>query len=172
MANTMTLIASSTVGSGGAASISFSSIPATYTDLVVLHSLRDDRPTVTTNGIRLSFNGSTSSFTGRDLTGSGSGASSGTGTNLAGVATSAGATASTFANTLMYIPNYAGSNYKSYSVDSTPENNATTSYMQFYAGLWSNTSAITSITLSFDSAFGGTGLLQYSTAYLYGVNNA
>jgi hypothetical protein len=171
MANTFELISAYTA-TGTVSSIAFTSIPSTYTDLVVLHSLRDDRPTVTTNGIRLSFNGSTTGFTGRDLTGSGSAASSGTGTNLAGVATSAGATANTFANTLMYIPNYAGSNNKSYSVDSTPENNATTSYMQLYAGLWSNSAAITSITLSFDSAFGGTGLLQYSTAYLYGVKSS
>ena len=35
MANTYVLISSSTVGSGGAASIDFSSIPATYTDLVL-----------------------------------------------------------------------------------------------------------------------------------------
>jgi hypothetical protein len=42
MANTYTLIASSvTVGSGGAANIEFTSIPATYTDLVsALSSLR------------------------------------------------------------------------------------------------------------------------------------
>jgi hypothetical protein len=33
MANTFELIASSTVGSGGAANIDFTSIPATYTDL-------------------------------------------------------------------------------------------------------------------------------------------
>jgi len=40
MANTYTLIASSTVGSGGAATVSFSSITATYTDLCLLASVR------------------------------------------------------------------------------------------------------------------------------------
>ena len=35
MANTYVAIATVTVGSGGAASIDFTSIPATYTDLVV-----------------------------------------------------------------------------------------------------------------------------------------
>ena len=40
MANTYTLIASSTAGSGGAAYIEFTSIPNTYTDLLVMLSLR------------------------------------------------------------------------------------------------------------------------------------
>jgi hypothetical protein len=38
MATTYDLISSVTVGSGGAANIEFTSIPATYTDLVVLFS--------------------------------------------------------------------------------------------------------------------------------------
>jgi hypothetical protein len=43
MATTYEIIASVTVGSGGAANIEFTSIPATYTDLVVLFSARTDR---------------------------------------------------------------------------------------------------------------------------------
>jgi hypothetical protein len=46
MANTFTLIASSTVGSGGAASIDFTSISSTYTDLVVKLSLRNTEDTI------------------------------------------------------------------------------------------------------------------------------
>jgi len=42
MPNTMTLIASSTVGAGGSTAITFSSIPSTYTDLVIKHSLRNN----------------------------------------------------------------------------------------------------------------------------------
>ena len=42
MANTFVLLASTTVGSGGASSIDFTSIPATYTDLVVKVSGRID----------------------------------------------------------------------------------------------------------------------------------
>ena len=49
MPNTMTLISSSTVGSGGTASISFSSIPNTYTDLVVKLSVRSTASTNNTN---------------------------------------------------------------------------------------------------------------------------
>ena len=61
MANTYTLIASNTVGSGGAASISFSSIPSTYTDLLVKISTRDN--TGSFNDMLLTFNGS-GSYTG------------------------------------------------------------------------------------------------------------
>ena len=42
MADTYTLISSVTVGAGGASSIDFTSIPATYTDLLVKFSLRTD----------------------------------------------------------------------------------------------------------------------------------
>ena len=43
MATTYTLISSVTVGSGGAASIEFTSIPSTYTDLVLKLSARSSR---------------------------------------------------------------------------------------------------------------------------------
>jgi hypothetical protein len=42
MANTYTLISSVTVGSGGTCNIEFTSIPATYTDLVHLFICRND----------------------------------------------------------------------------------------------------------------------------------
>jgi hypothetical protein len=77
-------------------------------------------------------------------------------------------TASTFANNEVTIPNYTSSNFKSYSVDSVTENNATQAYAIFVAGLWSNTAAITSITLGLSSA----NFVQYSTAYLYGIKNS
>jgi hypothetical protein len=65
----------------------------------------------------------------------------------------------------MYIPNYASSNYKSFSIDSVTENNGTVAYQIMHAGVWSNTAAITSLTIT---AAGG-NLAQYSTATLYGV---
>lgn len=157
-----------TVGAGGAASIDFTSIPSTYTDLVVKLSGRGTRA-ATFDFYQIKLNTSTASFTGRYLYGAGSGTpASGTETNYAGTIPAANATASTFGNTEIYIPNYAGSTNKSYSVDSVSENNATAGEAVFYAGLWSNTSAITQITII--AANGN--LAQYSTAYLYGVSNA
>jgi hypothetical protein len=155
-----------TVGAAGASSVTFNSIPQTgYTDLVVKISARTNRA-LAVDGINISFNGSTSSFTGRYLEGDGSAASSATSTQFAGDAVSATATTNTFGNTEIYIPNYVSSNNKSFSSDAVTENNATNSAMDLIAGLWSNTAAITSIGLS---PLVGTLFNQYSTFYLYGV---
>jgi hypothetical protein len=172
MPNTFELIASSTVGAGGAANIEFTSITSTWTDLCIKFSLRDTNSSVTEN-IKITFNGvGGTSYSERLLYGSGSAAQS---YNQSGVAyayyqysTGALATSSTFANGEFYIPNYAGSTNKSFSSDSVAENNATSTSMGLTAALFSNTSAITSIKLSSPA---GT-FVQYSTAYLYGVKNA
>lgn len=168
MANTYTLISSVTVGSGGAASMGFTSIPSTYTDLVVKVSARSNRA-LTVDGILISFNGSTSNFTNRYLEGDGSTAYSAILARLASSAVGSTATASTYSNADIYIPNYAGSNFKSLSTDSVTENNATGSLTDLMANLWSDTAAITSITLT---PYIGTLFNQYSTAYLYGISNA
>jgi hypothetical protein len=169
MANTFELIASSTVGSGGAASIDFTSIPSTFTDLCIVASVRTDAAAVA-RSLEMTFNSSTSNRSSRRLSGSGSAASSSSFTNLfAGVMSGASATASTFGNDLIYIPNYAGATNKSYSADGVSENNATEAYAQLYAGLWSDTTAISSIQL-FVATSGN--FVEHSTAYLYGVSNA
>jgi hypothetical protein len=164
---TYTLIASSTVGAGGAADITFSSITGTYTDLCVMFSLRDDIAGVN-NNILLTINGSTSGYSERSLYGDGSAVASANRSNVniaLFYSNSANATSNTFANGSIYIPNYAGSNNKSTSIDVVTENNATTAYPVIHAGLWSNSAAITSIKLASN---GGT-YAQYSTAYLYGI---
>jgi hypothetical protein len=167
MANTFELIASSTVGSGGAANIEFTSIPSTFTDLVLMASTRGTNAQVG-NDINMSLNGSTTSFTYRYLFGDGSSASSASGTSgYIATGNGNGSTASTFGTLTIYIPNYAGSTNKSSSIDSVGENNATAGYGMLMANLWSNTSAITSIRITGISNFA-----QYSTAYLYGVKNA
>lgn len=165
MPNTFTLIASSTVGAGGAASIDFTSIPSTYTDLVLVCSLRVSRASVVNNTV-IKFNGSSTSYSERVLYGNGSSAGSYSDTQIYDVNNAANSTASTFANSQFYIPNYAGSTNKSVSNDSVSETNATAATAQLVAGLWSNTSAITSISLT---DYSGTNFVQYSTAYLYGV---
>jgi len=172
MAYSFELIASSTVGSGGAANIEFTSIPGTYTDLTLLVSVRSTSVTSHVN-LRMRFNGSTSSYTNRRILGSGSSASSDTqpdtGTFFGiGIMPAASATASTFSNISIYCPNYTSSNYKSISVDGSGENNATEAYLVLNAGLWSQTSTVTSIEIG---EITGT-LVQHSTAYLYGIKNS
>ena len=166
MANTFELIASSTVGSGGASSITFSSIASTWTDLVLKFSLRTDA-SLGQDNVKLYINGGTANqyLTTKDVRGNGSAASSSTEVMVINGNT---ATSNTFGNGEIYLPNYAGSTNKSMSADSVSENNATTAFTFLNALLWSQTSAITSIAIG--SATGN--LMQYSTAYLYGVKNA
>jgi hypothetical protein len=173
--NTFTKIASVTVGSGGAANIDFTSIPATYTDLVVKFSLRStasDSGGSNPSDARLSFNNSTSGYSERMIysdngTSAASAATSGSGFfNWAGTQNSNSNTASTFSNCEVYIPNYAGSNNKSVSSDAIRENNATGGIqIRLFAGLWSNSAAITSVKLAPDYG----NFAQYSTATLYGI---
>jgi hypothetical protein len=166
MANTFELIASTTLASA-ASNIEFASIPATFTDLKLVYSLRSD------NGddyFALTLNGSSSSFTTRDIQGNGSSASSANRTDNLLVYTQdpSSMTANTFSSGDIYFPNYAGSTYKSFSQDTAYENNGTGAGMALRAGLWSNTAAITTIRIAKASG----NFVQYSTAYLYGVKNA
>jgi len=166
-------IASSTVGAGGVASVTFSSIPATYTDLILKFSSRVTFSGYYENiGIQFNSSGGTA-YTDKLVYGNGSSAASAGNTSAArflfqyGVA--ATSTANTFGNTEIYIPNYRTSNYKSVSIDSVTENNNTSnSIAALSCALWSDTSAINSITLTpLTSNF-----VQYSTFTLYGVSNA
>jgi hypothetical protein len=160
-----------TVGAGGAASIEFTSIPATYTDLILKYSLRTAR-TDTVSALRLTFNNSATSYSNRMIEGNGASAASYTGGSTfidLGYAPAATATASTFNNHELYIPNYAGSTNKSVSIDAVQENNTTTAYANLIAGLWSDSAAITSIKVVPSTAV---NFVQYSTASLYGISKS
>ena len=169
MANTYTLISSVTVGSGGASSIDFTSIPGTYTDLVIKLSARS---TSATADVKINFNSITTGYTRLALQGDGSSTptSSSASDSWIGAIPGSGQTANAFGNTEIYIPNYAGSTNKSFSVDVVTETNATQAYATLLARLWSNTAAITSISLS--ALAGSLTFAEYSTAYLYGISNA
>jgi hypothetical protein len=162
----MVAIQTVTVGSGGASSIDFTNIPQTYTDLLLLTSLRNTSSSW--EGWYLYFNNSNSNLSVRYLLGQGSAASSGSiSSGYGGTVPGANVTASTFENSCVYVPNYAGSNNKSYSSDNVAENNSTVGYQNLIAGLWSQTSAITRFTIY---PTGGT-FVQYSSATLYGIKN-
>jgi len=168
MATTYTLISSVTVGSGGAANIEFTSIPGTYTDLVLKLSGRTTYTGLSYRFGELQFNGSSANLSNKVLYGDGTSAISGNDTTIYFYNDTTTATASTFDNIEFYIPNYAGSTFKSVSLDGVTENNGTTAIAYLLAGLWSNTAAITSIKLDPNSG----DFVQYTTAYLYGISNA
>ena len=170
MAYTYSKIATYTVGSGGVASIDFINIPQTYTDLLVKLSARTTGSLSNSESIYMRFNGVTSSsYSYRFLQGSGSAASSGNSSTTflyVGEGNQSPSTASAFSNGEIVIPNYANSsNNKSVSVDNVQEDNQTLAYVTLIAGLFSNTSAITSIKLYPTIS----NFAQYSTAHLYGI---
>jgi hypothetical protein len=173
MPTTFTKIASVNVGILGSATIAFTAIPSTYTDLVLKVS---GRSTSGGGDCSVIFNSSGgTAYSSKLLYGDGSGAASANSSGAAFATWGAGAinrsttTSNTFANTEIYIPNYAGSNNKSFSTDSVEENNATQAYSELAASLWANSAAITSITLTPSSSG---SFVQYSTATLYGINKS
>ena len=157
-----------TVGAAGAASVTFNSIPQSgYTDLCLKVSSRDNRTPSAVDGVYIDFNGVTTNQSNKEVYGDGSTAQSGNGARMTmGVTSTAGATANTFGNFDFYIPNYAGSTYKSASGDAVSENNATLAYASMSANLWSNTAAINAITMT---PVNGTLFTQHSTFSLYGI---
>lgn len=166
MANTFELIEAKTLTTS-AASITFSSIPATYTDLKVIYSGRDT--TDSPGSVYIQFNGAGYVSTTLKINGAGSGTPSSSTHNNAylGLVPGPSQTANTFGNGEIYIPNYTSSDNKSFSSDVVTENNATTAYQFLWAGLWSSSAVITSVSLKTDQAF-----TQYSTFYLYGIKNS
>jgi hypothetical protein len=171
MPNTFELIQAYTVGSGGQSSIDFNTIPSTYTDLCFKISVRITRSGYVGDILNISYNGSSTNESSRRLEGAGSGTPTSASNSLllAYQGSTTDATANTFGNGELYIPNYAGSGFKSASNDGVSENNSTTAYAGFTANLWSNTAAINQVTFTPD---GGSNFVQYSTIYCYGVKNA
>jgi hypothetical protein len=150
------------------ASIIFNNIPQGFTDLKVVLSCRDTASAVQW-GFNLYFNGNNSSiYSSTYARGSGTAASSGRLSSQISMiffdVPGSQATANTFSNTKIYIPNYTSSNFKSVICDSVMETNNTTSFVGLNAGLSQSTAAITSVGL----AAAGTWV-QYTTATLYGI---
>lgn len=164
------------VGAAGSASIDFTAIPGTYTDLVVKWSARCDSTSGYPETVNLKFNSSsTSDYSWRgvySVTATPGSNNSVTGSSMrAGNVNSVAQTANTFSNTEIYIPNYAGSANKSVSIDATTETNGSTDFtysLIMNAGLRSNTAPITAINLTLSAGI----FVQHSSAYLYGVSNA
>lgn len=184
MANTYTLISTVTVGSGGTSNITFSSIPQTYTDLVLFFSVRSNNSSAGSGlyeSLVTRVNGSSSGgdYSSIILRGDGTGGVSngyynlnvgwsmpGTYVNAANVA------ASTFSNFQMYVPNYTSSSIpKTLSSEGTAATNSanTVGANSRGAGRYVPTTAITSISIAPEY---GSGWVENSTAYLYGIKNS
>lgn len=175
MANTYTLIASNTLSSS-AASVTFSSIPNTYTDLVLRFSARASG-SGSLAGLAIKFNGSTTSIYSNTnlLAYSASGTSDRT-TNAASIPatdniTDGGGTANTFSNNELYIPSYTASQNKPTSLSSVVEKNTVTNFEWLVytgAGLYRDTAAISSIALTTNAG----SFVSGSSFFLYGIKNS
>jgi len=172
MATTYEAIATVTVGSGGTASFAFTSIPATYSDLVIKISARTSDTQDTGNvGMNMKINAATTGYSGKVLYGYGTTDSSYTSTSqsIATIISGGAGVTSMFSNHEVYIPNYAGSAAKVYSVDAVSNVNSTTlSEADLISKAQSATSAITDLTFTCSSG----NFVQYSTATLYGIKNS
>jgi hypothetical protein len=165
---TYKLIASVKVGSGGAANIDFQNIPQTYNDLKIVYSLRSPRA-ATADAISFNINGSTANRTYKEMYGTGTSFSGGSGAAIfGGYFPSATATASVFGNGEIYFSNYTSASNKVMATSNVSENNAAEAYQNVAGSLRSNSAAISRITLIADYAG---SFNEYSTAYLYGINN-
>lgn len=164
MATTYTLISSNVLGTT-ASSITFSSIPQTYTDLVVRASLAES----TGSGTFIRLNGSSSAVYSRTgIRGDGSSAISSrasNGTEWLQLQATNQTTANTFSSHELYIPNYTLSSNKPASNFYTTEGNSATQYIWNWALLFNNTSAVTSITYDAN----GDTFIAGSSFYLYGI---
>jgi hypothetical protein len=152
-----------------AQTISLTSIPQTFTDLLILTGVRGTL--AGTSQINFQFNGSSvAAYSDKFLQGTGSALSSGARATQPVIritaVTSSGFTANTFSNVSVYIPNYTSDRNKVVSLDGVIENNATEGYQEIVAGLWSNTEAISSISMTIQ---GGSNFAIGSTVSLYGI---
>ena len=157
------LIETVTVGAGGAASIDFLDIPQNGSDLLVVLSARS---TDGNNYFGVQFNNDTDlNYNYVLLSGTGTAVSSASITPASFLRIYSGDsdyTANTFGNSSAYIFNYTSNSAKSYSTDAVNENNSTAGIQNLNAGLWTGTSAITSLKI-----YGA--IAQYSTASLYKI---
>jgi hypothetical protein len=173
MPTTYTLINSSVLASP-ALSVTFSSIPSTYTDLVLRISARMDAGGSFSSYYGIFVNSLTSGFSFTYLQGSGTTASSARSTldsiYPSTAPNTSGNTANTFTNDEIYIPNYTVSANKQISAHFVSQNASSAGYQGSIANLMSNTASINSLRIDPD------GLTQNfvagSSFYLYGIKNS
>lgn len=173
MTTTMNLIAKQTVGADGAASVTFSNIPQTYTDIKVVYSARCSDTTNNWNVLIGYFNAdSTSSNYPGATTYAFSSATGATTVNkwFGYLPNASGWFGGAFGNGEFYVPNYSVNGVaKTANIESAAEGNSTTLVpMQLTVTRWTGTAPITTITLSCDTG----SFLENSTFYLYGISNS
>lgn len=163
---TMTLISTVTLGSSGA-SIAFSSIPQTGTDLLLVVSLKNNSTGAVGFPTTMTLN-STSATASRVLLGNGASTSSNTGIAIGYDGGGLGQTANTFNSMQVYIHNYTGSTNKTVSSDSVTEGNFSadnSAYLNINALTYPVTTGVTALSIQIPSQT----IAANSTASLYTI---
>lgn len=167
-------IATVSVGSGGAANVEFTSIPATFTHLQIRCIARYAGTSY--NNLLGAFNGDTTytNYRWHYLTTDGSSVSAGdvqsSGARLSmGLVAGTAQTAGVFAAQVIDILDYKNTNKNTTIRVLNGMDNNGSGEIRLTSGLWMNTAAITSITLT---AQGGNNLAEYSSFALYGIRSA
>jgi hypothetical protein len=171
-------IATVTVNSGGASTVTFSSIPSTYTHLQIRASVQTNRGTYATDSYYLQFNNDTgSNYNYGWVRGNGSSAAAyhyPSAQTMAYIESASGSTVSptAFGAAVIDILDYKDTNkYKTIRTLSGTDINGTVAgyggFVYLSGGLWMSTSAITSIKITGDNTF-----QNYTTFALYGIKSA
>jgi hypothetical protein len=167
-------IATVTVGSGGAADVTFSSIPSTYTHLQIRILVKTAFAN-NQDGLNVQYNGATgSSYNYHYLGGNGSATYAGAGgasaqTFMQSVSIAGNNNANVFGAIILDVLDYANTNkYKvQRAIGGTDSNGA--GVVEMWSGLYIATTAISSIKLY---SFNGSNINQYSSFALYGIKGA
>ena len=169
-------IATVTVGSGGASTITFSSIPQTYTHLQLRYTARTTRA-INNDGVVAKFNSSSANYWylgGHVLYGNGASASavggwigSSTAGGAIGQIPGANANTSVFGSAVVDILDYKDTNKNTTSRTLHGYDNNGSGEVHLMSFVWGTTSAITSIDINVGT---GQNFAQYSHFALYGVN--
>lgn len=164
-------IATVTVGSGGSASITFSSIPSTYQHLQIRCLMQETQAGTDWDNFNAVFNSDTgANYTRHFLEGNGATVTAFGAANrsaaFVGMVSRSGAGASVFGINIIDILDYANTNkYKTVKSLAGFDRNGGGS-VGLFSSAWLSTSAISSIVLTADSA---SNFSQYSSFALYGI---
>jgi len=178
--NSYESISTVTVGSGGASSVAFTSIPATYTHLQVRCLTRSDLASSEIDSLSIRLNSDTgSNYAYHYLQGNGSsvnvGAAASQTLGILGGVTSNGHTASMFSGFVIDFLDYANTNktktIRSLGGGDTNNTGTEVGMIRLSSTLWNSTSAINEITFKNGGSF-SRGFTQYSQFALYGIKGA
>jgi hypothetical protein len=178
MADTYTLINKIEVVTGASqATLTFTSIPATYTDLELRISCRSTT-NLGTDTLAIRFNSDTgSNYYTTLLQGYGSSGASGAQVGLGtqgwmGLIEDTANGANIYSSHIVRLADYAGARNKTVLSDAYSSTNNAAALLRLFGDTWNNSSAINRIDINILSAGSGYVFGQYTNAYLYGIKNS